>query len=219
MAILLNKIINSPIIFEIKWDPFFNGEYWIDKDNAFKFKDRLEVIHNDNLFEINENLDILFPNQNTFLKLGSITLCSKILKVSQGKQCLVKYKENSVLSEGLIDQGLYLKCIKISDSEIELKIIKRWKNISVQNEDLTYNLSSLRLELDNDPISSKKIILNFTGKDVNEEVNSLSIKNMLNINEISNLENQLILKSNLDEDGEEFVIEMQDIIYSEYKNV
>ena len=159
MAILLNKIINSPIIFEIKWDPFFNGEYWIDKDNAFKFKDRIEVIDDDNLYEINDNLNTLFPNNNTFLKLGGIVLSSKVLKVSQGKQCFVKYKENSILTQGLIDHNLYLKCTKISDSELELKVIKRWKNIAIENEDLTYNLSTLRLELDNDPVSSKKIIL------------------------------------------------------------
>lgn len=218
MAILLNKIINSPIIFEIKWDPFFNGEYWIDKDNAFKFKDRIEVIDDDNLYEINDNLNTLFPNNNTFLKLGGIVLSSKVLKVSQGKQCLVKYKENSILTQGLIDQNLYLKCIKISDSELELKIIKRWKNIVVQNEDLMFNLSTLRLELDNDPVSSKKIILNFIGKNINEEVNSISIKNMLDPMEISNIENQLILKSNIDQDGDEFVVQMQEVIDTEYKN-
>jgi hypothetical protein len=219
MAILLNKVINLPVIFEIKWDPFFNGEYWIDKDNALKFKDRIEVIHNDNIYEIDQNLNALFPNNTTFLKLGGIVLSSKILKVSQGKQCLVKYKENSIVSEGLIDQNVYLKCIKISDSELELRIIKRWKNIVVQNEDLMFNLSTLRLELDNDPISSKKIILNFIGKNINEDTNSISIKNTLNPLEVSNIENQLILKSSIDDDGDEFVVEMQEIINSEYKNI
>jgi hypothetical protein len=220
MAILLNRIINQPVIFEIKWDPFFNGEYWIDKENALKFKDRIEVIHEDLLRDVTTlNVNSLFEDNNTFLKLGGIVLHSKILKVSQGKECKIKYGENFILSEGLVDQGIYLKCDNISESEIELKVIKRWKEKNTQNDNLTFNLSSLRVELDNDPISSKKIILNFSGRELNNNLNSIAIKNMQNELEISNIENQLILKSELDSDGEEFTVQMNDIITTSYTNL
>lgn len=220
MAILLNRVINQPVIFEIKWDPFFNGEYWIDKENALKFKDRIEVIHEDILKSIDEsNVDDLFDTNNTFLKLGGIVLHSKLLKVSQGKDCVIKYGEDFILNEGLIDQGIYLKCERLSDSEVEIKVIKRWKEKLIQNDNLTFNLPSLRIELDNDPISSKKIMLNFSGRELDNELNSIAIKNTQNEFEIANINNQLILKSQLDDDGEEFTVQMNDIITSSYTNI
>lgn len=214
MTILLNKNINLPIIFEIKWDPFFNGEYWIDKDNALKFKDRIEVIHDNKLIEVND-LNALQIFNNDLLKLGGIVLHSKILKVSYGKECLIKYKDNSILNEGLIDHGIYLKCVKISDSELELKIIKRWKQIEVESDDLMFNLSTLRVEMEDSPASSKKIILNFISKN-NQDFNSLSLKNFKNELEIANIEKQLILKSSLDQDGDEFVITVENVIETDY---
>ena len=219
MAILLNKVINAPLLIEILWDPFFNGEYWIDKENALKFKDRIEVIREDVLKNVDTmNIDTLFDD-NTFLKLGGIVLHSKILKVSQGKECTIKYGENSIISEGLIDQGLYLKCQRITTSEIELKIIKRWKHKISENDDLTFNLSTLRVEIDDDRISSKKINLNFSGRDINDDSNCIAVKNLQNELEIANINNQLVLKSELDNDGEEFTIEMNDIITSSYTNL
>lgn len=219
MAILLNKVINAPLLIEVLWDPFFNGEYWIDKENALKFKDRIEVIYNDSLMIVDENnIDTLFETQNSMLKLGGIVLHSKNLKVGNGKQCFIKYK-NTILSEGSIDQGLFLKNVKISDSELELKIIKRWVNYQCVNEDLKFNLSTLRVELDNDPISSKKIILSFKGKDIKEQLNCITIKNMQNQIEITNTDEQLILKTQIDEDGEEFTVQINSVINSDFINI
>ena len=219
MAILLNKVINAPLLVEVLWDPFFNGEYWIDKENALKFKDRIEVIYNDLLMIVDENnVDTLFETQSSMLKLGGIVLHSKNLRVANGKQCFIKYG-NTTLTEGSIDQGLFLKNVKISDSELELKIIKRWVNYQSVNEDLKFNLSTLRVELDNDPISSKKIILSFKGKDINEQLNCITIKNMQNENEIINTDEQLILKTQTDEDGEEFTIQINSVINSSFINL
>lgn len=219
MAILLNKVINAPLLLEIGWDPFFNGEYWIDKENALKFSDRIEVIYNDSLTSVNENnINTLFQTQNSMLKLGGIILHSKNLKTGSGKECVIKYN-NTILTEGSIDQGLFLKNVKISDSELELKIIKRWVDYQSNNEDLKFNLSTLRIELDNDPISSKKIILSFKGKDPNEQLNCISIKNMQNPMEIANIDDQLILKTQTDEDGEEFTVQVNPIINTEYVNL
>jgi hypothetical protein len=219
MAILLNKVINAPLLIETSWDPFFNGEYWIDKENALKFKDRIEVIYNDSLVAVNENnINTLFETKNSMLKLGGIILHSKNLKVGFGKECFIKYN-NTILTEGVIDSGLFLKNVKISDSELELKIIKRWVDYESANEDLKFNLSTLRVELDNNPTSSKKIILSFKGKNPNEQLNCISIKNMQNPMEIASSDDQLILKTQTDEDGEEFTVQVNSIITTDFVNI
>lgn len=218
MAILYNKAVNTPILFDIKWDPYFNGEFWIDKENAIKYSDRIELFYQDNIVTITQNnINVLFPTMTTTLKLAGVVLLNNTFKVDQTKTFSFKYGLNTEVIEDQIVESIWIKKTKITDFESDIKIIKRWYIPQQLVGNLLCNLSTFRVEFNNDPTIIKRIIVSVTGKD-QDELNALVITNITNVLEQTNNNEKLILKTSPDLDGPDFNVQIKTIIDSNFIN-
>lgn len=218
MTILYNKVVNTPVVFDIKWDPYFNGEFWIDKDSALKYSDRIELFYNDNIITVNENnINELFPNSSTTLKLAGIVLLSTTLKVNQGKTFKLKCGQSNEIIEDQISESLWIKRNKITDCESNIQIIKRWYNQNNINSKLLYNLSTFRVEFDDNENVTKKIVINIIGKQ-DDSLNTLAIINFDNHQELTDDNEKLLLKTSPDLDGPDFDVQIKTIIDSNFIN-